>query len=105
MKILIVFSSLIASILAQSPYCKLCLNSSKVSNHIICLNPTGAWSSACPVTKSLVPLDAALILKEHNNWRNELANGRIGGFKPATNMMKLVSKSLIIELKTSSTAR
>lgn len=31
-----------------------------------------------------------LLLKEHNDWRNQLAEGAIPGFPPATRMMKMV---------------
>lgn len=82
---LLVFN-IIAIASGQTNYCALC------ANHIACNNP-GTFAPTCPADATIVPLGAneqAVVLNEHNTFRNRLAGGQISGFRSATTMRKVV---------------
>lgn len=82
---------------SKSDYCdpKLCPNGAK---HIGCGN-SGHFSMSCPKQRQLENLtgsETELILKQHNTFRNKIANGTEVGFLPAIRMATMVSFSEVL---------
>lgn len=71
-------------------YCaaSLCQNQ---GTHIACKNK-GAFGSSCPSDKKLIDLTnfKSVVVDAHNNYRNQIATGKIPGYKPAVKMATMV---------------
>lgn len=62
--------------------------------HIAC-NNNGDFTSQCPKDRNIVPMTQELInllLQTHNQFRSDVAMGKIGGYKPADQMIEMVWK-------------
>jgi hypothetical protein len=89
MKVLIFLTIFIASSCAykDSLYCSLC------DNHVACGHPN-TYLSTCPSDAKIVKLseaDKRLLVDLHNQYRNQVASGKLPGFDPAVAMRKMVT--------------
>lgn len=66
------------------------------ANHIAC-NNSGDFSHFCPKERSLVPMTQKrieLLLQLHNQYRSDIANGKVKGYKQADQMIEMVWKNV-----------
>jgi hypothetical protein len=92
MKIVIIFAIFFVTVYGYKDqiYCSLCDNG---RNHIAC-GHSGNFSQSCPSDARLVKLSAAdkkAIVDLHNKFRNQIASGKLPGFRPAVAMKAVVS--------------